>query len=174
MLSTFRPAVFLLFAALALAQQPPLGDFTGRYTFLRDGEEVQLTLSPAPTAETDWSKPMEVSGYITRFGESDSDKDQMMDLFFKSGKLEGNRLTFATKAVHGIAYEFEGKIARGDAPSWAKDGYYIVSGKLTEHKTDAKGKVKSQAREITMKSLANLDDDAQEPEPKRAEKKINF
>jgi hypothetical protein len=160
MRSTFRLAVFMLACALlAVAQQSPLGDFTGRYSFLRDGEEVQLTLSPAPTPETDWSRPMEVSGYVTRFGDRESDKGQMMDLFFKSGRLEGNKIIFATKAVHGIAYEFEGKIARGDAQSWAKDGYYVVSGKLTEHTTDAKGKVKSRTRDITMKSLANLDDD---------------
>ena len=165
MRSRFRPAVFMLACALlSVAQQPPLGDFTGRYGFLRDGEEVQLTLSPAPTPETDWSQPMEVSGYVTRFGDTDSDKGQMMDLFFKSGKLEGNKITFATKAVHGIAYEFEGKIAHGDAQSWAKDGYYVVSGKLTEHTTDAKGKVRSRTREITMKSLANLDEEGQKPE----------
>jgi hypothetical protein len=163
MRSTFRTIVVVLaFMLMAAAQQAPIGDFTGRYTFLRDGEEVQLTLSPAPTAETDWSKPMEVSGYITRFGESESDKGQMMDLFIKSGKLEGNKITFATKAVHGISYEFEGRIARGEANSWAKDGYYVVNGKLTERTTEAKGKVKSRTREITMKSLANLDEEEQQ------------
>jgi len=154
-----RPmGVLLMLSVIAIAQEAPLGDFTGRYSFIREGEEVQLTLSPAPAPETDWSKPMEVSGYISRLGDTETDKDQFMDLFFKSGSLEGNKIKFVTRAVHGISYEFDGKIARGEAKSWAKDGYYIVTGKLTEHTTDAKAKVKSRTRDITMKSLANLDE----------------
>jgi hypothetical protein len=161
MLSTVRPGVvlLLLITTLYAQSQAPLGDFTGRYTFLRDGEEVQLTLDPAPTPETDWSKPMNLTGFVTRFGNGDADKDRLFDHFFKSGSLNGSRIKFVTRAVHGVAYEFEGKVERGDAASWAKDGYYVVRGKLTENVTDAKDKVKSRTREITMKSLANLDEE---------------
>jgi hypothetical protein len=158
--------VLLMLGLIAVAQVAPLGDFTGRYSFLREGEEVQLTLSPSPTAETDWSKPMEVTGYVNRLGDTDTDKDQFMDLFFKSGTLEGNKIKFATRAVHGISFEFEGTIARGEAKSWAKDGYYVVTGKLTEHTTDAKGKVKSRTREVTMRSLANLDEEQPQEQKK--------
>jgi hypothetical protein len=163
MLSTARSIVtIVLLAASGLAQsQAPIGDFTGRYTFTRDGEEVQLTLDPAPTPETDWSKPMNLTGFVTRYGLSDADKDQLFDQFFKSGSLEGHKIRFVTRPVHGVSYEFDGKVERGEAPSWAKDGYYVVGGKLTESVTDAKGKVKSRSREITMKSLANLDDEEQ-------------
>jgi hypothetical protein len=142
----------------AFAQQPPIGDFTGMYSFVRDGEYVQLTLDPAPTPETDWSKPMNVTGFISRFGSGDTDKDQFLDHFFKSGSLEGNKIKFVTRAVHGTWFEFEGKIERGAAQSWAKDGYYVVTGKLTEHATE-KGKEKVRSRELTMKSFSNLDEE---------------
>ena len=52
----------------------------------------------------------QLSGYITRFGESDSDKGQLIDQFFSKGSLQNNHLTFATKAVHGVWYEFDGAI----------------------------------------------------------------
>jgi hypothetical protein len=142
---------------LAFAQQP-IGDFSGMYSFQRDGEYVQITLDPAPTPQTDWTKPLNVTGFISRYGTADTDKDQFLDHFFKSGSLVGDKLSFQTRAVHGVSYDFEGKVAHGDAKSWAKDGYYVISGKLTEHTTDAKGNAKSRTRDIALKSYANLDD----------------
>src|SRR5262249_49288312 len=143
-----------LFALLAFAQQP-IGDFSGMYSFQRDGEYVQLTIDPAPTPQTDWTKPLNVTGFISRYGTGDTDKDQFLDHFLKSGSLVGDKLTFQTRAVHGVRYDFEGKVAHGDAKSWAKDGYYVINGKLTEYAVDAKGSTKSRTRDIALKSFAN-------------------
>ena len=46
-------------------------DISGMYTFLREGEFLQLTLDEG-----------RLSGYLSRFGDSDSDKGQIVDQFF--------------------------------------------------------------------------------------------
>jgi hypothetical protein len=156
--------------ALLAFSQSPSGDITGMYSFQRDGEYVQITIDPAPTPETDWTKPQNVSGFISRYGSGETDKDQFLDHFFKSGTLSGNRLRFETRAVHGVSFEFEGKVERGEAKTWAKDGYYVIHGKLTEHATDAKGKLKSRTRDIDLKSYANLDEEPPQPPKPDADK----
>ena len=103
-----------------------------------------------------------MTGFISRYGSAESDKDQFLDHFFKSGSLAGNRLHFATKTVHSVSYEFDGKVDRGEAATWAKDGYFVITGKLTEHSLDARGKAKSRSRDVTLKSYANLDDAPQQ------------
>jgi hypothetical protein len=69
------------------------------YSFLRDGEFVQLTLEDG-----------KASGFISRFGDTDSDKDQFIDQFFDQASLAADRLSFKTKTVHGVWYEFTGVI----------------------------------------------------------------
>ena len=158
--SAVSSLVLVLVASVAALAQQPL-DITGMYSFQRDGEYVQINIDPAPTPATDWTKPQNVTGFISRYGSAESDKDQFLDHFFKSGSLAGNRLHFATRTVHSVSYEFDGKVDRGEAASWAKDGYFVITGRLTEHSTDAKGKPKSRSREITLKSYANLDEPTQ-------------
>ena len=53
----------------------PADDPSGMYSFLRDGEFVQLTLEDG-----------KVSGFISRFGDTDSDKGQFIDQFFDTGQ----------------------------------------------------------------------------------------
>ncbi len=72
--------------------------YSGMYTFLKEGEFVQITV------EDEFS----VSGFISRFGESESDKGTFLDQFFKTGKLEGNKLTFTTQLIHGVGFDFKG------------------------------------------------------------------
>ena len=43
-----------------------------------------------------------VTGFISRFGDGESDKGAFLDQFFKTGKLEGNKLSFTTEVVHGV------------------------------------------------------------------------
>src|SRR5689334_7990758 len=74
------------------APKRPAEDFSGMYTFLKDGEFIQLTI------EDDG----DVSGFISRFGDQDSDKGAFLNQFFKTAKLQGNNLEFTTKVVHGI------------------------------------------------------------------------
>jgi hypothetical protein len=153
-------AIALLGTALAQTDQTArsageLGDFSGLYTFVHDGESVQITLDELPTP----AKPkVPVTGYVTRLGESDSDRDQTFDLMFKSGSLEGKKISFATKTIHGISYEFTGTVRRGDAKSKEKEGYVMVEGTLTVNSVDKDGKSRSQTRELTMKSFPNLDE----------------
>lgn len=149
----------VLLGTLAFAQTAKpshdLGDFSGMYSFLHDGEFVQITLDELPAAA---KSKVSVSGFVSRFGQSDSDKDQVLDLMFKSGSLEKHVITFATKSIHGISYEFTGTVRRGDAKSKDKEGYFIIEGALTENAVDKNGKPRTQTREITMKSFPNLDD----------------
>lgn len=144
----------LLFAQ---APQPAadLGDFSGMFSFLHDGEFVQITLDELPTAA---KSKVPVSGFVSRFGQSDSDKDQVLDLMFKSGSLERQAITFATKSIHGLSYEFTGTVRRGDAKSKDKEGYFVVEGTLTENTVDKNGKPRTQTRQLSMKSFPNLDE----------------
>jgi hypothetical protein len=132
-----------------------LGDFSGLYTFVHEGESVQITLDELPTP----AKPkVPVTGYVTRLGGPDTDRDQTFDLMFKSGSLDGQNISFTTKTIHGISYEFSGTVRRGDAKSKDKEGYVVIEGTLVENSVDKSGKPRSQRRELTMKSFPNLDE----------------
>ncbi|HTV65088.1 MAG TPA: hypothetical protein VMD98_05750 [Bryocella sp.] len=121
---------------------PASDDISGAYSFLREGEVVQLTVEDG-----------KLSGYISRFGDSDSDKDQFIDQFFDKTTLEGDRLTFDTKTVHGVWYEFSGvaAIAAGKKPG--QEGYRVIRGKLIQHRIDESGKDKAQQRQVEFKSF---------------------
>src|SRR5271157_1807975 len=122
----------LLLAVLALAsvtcslagQQPSDGpkgqakasdstaDPSGMYTFLRDGEFVQLTLDEG-----------QLSGFVSRFGDTESDKGEFIDQFFDKANLKGYHLSFKTKIVHGIWYEFSGVISTTAGKQPGQEGY---------------------------------------------------
>jgi hypothetical protein len=106
----------LLVITFSLAGQTttgePLGDITGMYSFLHEGEFVQITLDQAPTAEM---RKVPVTGFVSRLGTNESDKDQVLDLWINAGTLDGERISFTTKPIHGLWYEFEGRVRRGDA-----------------------------------------------------------
>lgn len=135
----------LFFALLSVAQSPAPSteDFSGMYSFLRDGEFIQISVE-------DQGK---VSGFISRYGDSDSDKDTFLDQFFESGKLEGNRLSFKTKPVHGSWFSFEGMIARGPGKTADEEAYYAIRGKLIRFQTDADKKTTQSSRDVEFKSF---------------------
>ena len=95
-------SAFLLLLSCALFQPALLGaqsvpaaapeDYSGMYSFQRDGEFVQITVE----------EKGRVTGFISRFGDSESDKGVFMNQFFKSGKLEDGKLSFTTDSVHGV------------------------------------------------------------------------
>ena len=134
-----------LLAGAALAQQTPpaavADDYSGMYTFLRDGEFVQFTVEDAG----------HVTGFISRYGDSDSDHGEFLNHFFKQAKLDGHDVTFTTDTVHGTWFEFKGKVDRGPAKTKAQEGYYVLKGMLTEYATDAAKKVSSKEREVEFK-----------------------
>ncbi len=133
----------------------PLGDISGTYSFLREGEFLQIDV------EQD-----RVTGFVSRFGELESDSGAFLDHFFQKASLTGNKLTFTTRKIHGVWFEFEGTVERGEAKSRAEDGYYVVKGKLTQYSTDAGGKSSGRFREAVFKSLA-----VEPAEPQPAAKK---
>jgi hypothetical protein len=118
-------------------------DYSGMYSFLREGEFVQLTV------EDDGR----ITGFVSRFGDSDSDRGAFLDQFFKQAKLEGTRLTFTTDVIHGVWYEFKGSIARGEGKTLSEEAYYVLKGTLTDYRTDADKKVTSNSREVVFKSF---------------------
>lgn len=118
-------------------------DYSGMYSFLQDGEFVQITVEDEGR----------VTGFISRYGSSESDRGAFLDQFFKQGKLEGSKLTFTTDTVHGVWYEFQGTVERGAGKTPSDEAYYVVKGTLREYRTDANKAVTSQSREVTFKSF---------------------
>ena len=137
----------LLFAQQASAPQGPTKTggqaYSGMYSFLKEGEFVQVTV------EDDGR----VTGFISRYGNGESDKGAFLDQFFKSGKLEANTLTFTTEIVHGVAFDFKGSVERGQGKTPGDEAYYILKGTLTENVTDVNKKVASSSRDVVFKSF---------------------
>jgi hypothetical protein len=118
-------------------------EYSGMYSFLRDGEFVQITVEDQG----------HVSGFVSRYGELESDRGAFLDHFFKQGKLDGKQLTFTTETVHGVWYEFKGMIETADGKKPGDEGSYTLKGTLTENQTDAQKKVASRSREVALKSF---------------------
>lgn len=117
-------------------------DISGMYTFLRDGEFVQITVEEG-----------RMSGYVSRFGDTDSDKGEFIDQFFDKTALQGNHISFNTKTVHGIWYDFTGTISVVPGKKPGEEGYRVIKGTLTQHATDAKGGEKAMQRQVDFKSF---------------------
>src|SRR5271157_97031 len=117
-------------------------DISGMYSFLRDGEFVQLTVDDG-----------KLSGYVSRFGDTDSDKSTFIDQFFDKASLDGDHLAFNTKTVHGTWYEFTGVITKTPDKQPAQEGYRVIKGTLTQHMTDANKVDKPRQREVEFKSF---------------------
>ena len=113
------------------------------YSFLREGEFVQITIENKGS----------VSGFISRFGDSESDRGTFLNQFFKSGKSEGNKLDFTTENVHGVWFAFEGAFNRGSGKKPDEEGYYLLRGALTRFSTDTETKVTSQVTQVDLKSF---------------------
>ena len=121
----------------------PGAEYSGMYNFLREGEFVQVTVEDQG----------HVTGFISRFGDSESDRGAFLDHFFKQGKLDGNKLSFTTQTVHGVWFEFHGTVDRGDGKKTGDEAYYVLKGTLTENATDEAKKTTSRAREVALKSF---------------------
>ena len=116
-------------------------DYSGMYSFLRDGEFVQVTVEDAG----------KVTGFVSRYGDTESDRGVFLDHFFKEGKLEGNHLSFRTDTVHGVSYEFRGTIERGEGKTPGDEAYYLLKGTLAENSMDEGKKTSAQNREVALK-----------------------
>ena len=144
---------FNLFAQTGTQQSPPPSsklaeDYSGAYTFLQDGELLQLNIE-------DEGK---VTGFVQRLGDTETDRGLFLDHFFKDAKLDGKNLTFSTKAVHGVSYEFKGTVERGDGKKPGDEAYYVLKGTLIQSNVDAQQKTTSKTREVVFKAFPqNLD-----------------
>lgn len=118
-------------------------DYSGMYTFLREGEFVQVTVEDEGR----------VTGFVSRFGDLESDKGAFLDHFFKQGKLDSNKLNFTTETVHGVWFEFKGTVERGEGKNPGDEAYYVLKGTLTEYSTDADKKTSSKSRDVVFKAF---------------------
>ncbi len=128
----------------------PAEDISGMYSFLKEGEFLQINLDQEG-----------VSGYVSRFGDLESDRGTVLDQFFSKASVQGHAVTFTTKMIHGVWFEFKGRFERGPAKSKVKDGYYVLRGTLTEFITDADKKTTSRSQEAEFKLLGQPDDDSE-------------
>lgn len=128
--------------------------FSGTYTFLKEGEYVQITVEGGG----------QVTGFISRFdnaGNNDgNEKGTFVDQFFKSGKLDAGKLSFTTKPLHDLWFEFKGTVERGEGKDPGDEAYYVLKGTLTENTTDTQKKVTAHTQDVTFKMFP------QEAEPK--------
>ena len=115
--------------------------YSGMYSFLKEGEFVQLTVEDAGR----------VTGFISRFGDQESDQGAFLDQFFKTGKLEGNKLSFTTEVVHGTGFEFKGTVERGDGKKPGDEAYFVLKGTLTQNDSDVNKKVTSHSQAVVLK-----------------------
>lgn len=123
---------------------PPPDDHSGTYAFLQEGEFVQVTVEDAG----------KVTGFVSRYGDLDSDRGfAFLDQFFKTGQLDGNKLTFTTETVHGEWFDFKGTIERGEGKNPGDEAYYVLKGTLIEYITDVNKKTTSKTREVVFKEF---------------------
>jgi hypothetical protein len=155
MKNVFGIAALLLVLLTAGTAQPEAkpelsGDITGLYSFVHEGEFVQIEVNDG-----------KVAGLVSRFKGEDPDKAEFVDQFFEQAKLDGATLTFRTNVVDGLWFEFSGTVERGPAKTPSDEGYWNIRGKLTERHSAAGGKVSEKVHDLTLKSFPQ---DA-EPEP---------
>jgi hypothetical protein len=137
------PLVLAMMAGSLIAQTAPPANYSGTYSFLKEGEFVQITVE-------DTGK---VTGFISRYGDSDNERDAFLDHFFKDGKLSGSNLTFTTQTVHGAWFDFKGAFERGDGKTPGEEAYYLLKGTLTRNSTDANKKTTSTPMQVAFKSF---------------------
>jgi len=71
-----------------------------------------------------------LDGYISKVLDGQT---ASLTYFFDRTTINGDRLTFTTKQVHGTWFAFEGTIVRGDAASKQETGFYRLKGTWVVH-----------------------------------------
>lgn len=146
--------VLLLLSTFAPAQEKPrqnhhekaaapAEDISGMYSFLREGEFVQINIEQNG-----------VSGYISRRGDLESDRGAFLDQFFSKASIEGHDVSFTTKPLHGVTYDFKGRWDRGKGKSKTEDGYYVLRGMLKETVNEGGANATSRSKQVEFRLLA--------------------
>jgi len=126
----------------ASASATSVGDFSGTYTFLKDSEDLQINLQNG-----------KLDGFLTRYGDSEADKDVQLQHFFEKTSVSGDNVSFTTDKIHGVWFEFKGKVRRGEGKSAAKEGYYVLEGTITRYEIGPDKKTSAKSREVQFRSL---------------------
>jgi hypothetical protein len=134
-------------------------DISGMYSFIKEGEFLQITLDKNA-----------VTGYISRMGDSDSDNGVFLDQFFLKADVQGQNVSFTTRPLHSVWYEFKGKFSRGPGKTRGDDSFYVLRGTLKELTSNNAAKtVSSRSREVEFKLLAQPED-PEEAKPTKSKK----
>jgi hypothetical protein len=107
----------------------------GEYMLDETGSVVQITIENGI-----------LDGYISKLTEQQT---SALTYFFDRSTINGDRLTFTTKQIHGIWYSFDGVIVRSDARSKQETGFYRLKGTWVTH--DEVGKSQSTST-VSLKS----------------------
>jgi len=138
-------ALTALLALTSFAQTPAPAatpqDISGMYTFLHEGEFVQLTLNGSV-----------LSGFISRF--ANEKQDSFVDQFFSKANWNNGELTFETRKAAGIWYEFKGTAKQMASKTSQQEGFIVLSGTLTKHAPGADGKDVAEAQQVEFHSFA--------------------
>lgn len=144
----------LLAGAFSFAQSgepqkstPPADDYSGMYTFLQEGEFVQINLEEGKR----------LTGFISRY--SDSEKALFVDHFFEKAEFHDHDLRFTTRKVHGVWFEFKGAASRGPGKTRDAEAYYVIKGTLTQYTSNASQVVTAKEREVTFRSFPQDEED---------------
>jgi len=131
--------------AQAPTAAPAAATVSGMFTFLKEGEFVQLTVDDG-----------KLSGFVSRFGDTESDKGQFIDQFFEKASLDGDHLYFKTKPVHAVWYELDGTLTTVSGKQAGEEGQRVIRGKLTLHSTNAKGVEQATEKTVELKSFPDM------------------
>ena len=116
---------------------------SGEFTLDSHGSVIQITI-----------EHNRLDGYITLMQGNNA-----LTLFFDKTSINGKRVTFTTRVVHGLSYAFAGEILRGDAEAPSLNGYYRLAGKLTINRdTTFQSDPTSQSKWVELKSTPRLED----------------
>jgi hypothetical protein len=166
----FTPVFLLAVILSAAAQAPsapkpapaqkdapshPAEDISAMYNFLNEGEFLQVNVEGDA-----------VTGYVSRMGSLDSDRGDFFDQFFEKASIQGHDVTFVTKVLHGVWYEFKGRFDHGPGKTKGEDGYYVLRGTLTEYTLGADKTPTSRARQVEFRSMGQPEE-VERRKPKR-------
>lgn len=122
---------------------PSTPDYSGMYSFLQEGEFVQLTVEDRG----------QVSGFISRYGDQQGEHRAFVDHFFKQSKLDGKKLDFTTEIAQNAFYSFKGTIERGEGKKPTDEAYYVLKGTLTQYTLNSSHKTTSKSQAVAFESF---------------------
>lgn len=126
----------------ASAPAVSMGDFSGTYTFLRDDDDLQINVQNG-----------RLDGYVTRYGETESDKAVQLQHLIEKSSLTGDEISFTTSKIHGVWFEFKGKVRHGDGKTPSQEGFYVLEGTITRYETGADKRTTARSRAVQFRSL---------------------